>query len=84
MADLIAGTGRPHVIPTSSFLMPIEAGKVKAYAVTTNPVSGPLASCPLDEAGLKGFNITIWNGALVPQGARPSRAAGPSCMARST
>lgn len=70
MADLIAGKVDLMCDQTSNTLSPIEAGKVKAYAVTTSRrLSGPLAKLPtLDEAGLKGFNITIWNGVYAPKG----------------
>ncbi|MDO9075343.1 MAG: tripartite tricarboxylate transporter substrate-binding protein [Rubrivivax sp.] len=49
----------------------IEAGKVKAYAVTTlQPLSTPaLSRLPtLDSQGLKGFNVSIWHGLYAPKG----------------
>jgi tripartite-type tricarboxylate transporter receptor subunit TctC len=49
----------------------IEAGKVKAYAVTTmKPLSTPaLSKLPtLDSQGLKGFNVSIWHGLYAPKG----------------
>lgn len=49
----------------------IEAGKVKAYAVTTPKrlTSPALAKLPtLDESGMKGFNVTIWHGLYAPKG----------------
>ena len=50
----------------------IEAGRVKAYAVTTaNRLSNHkvLKDYPsLQEAGLKGFNLTIWQGLYAPKG----------------
>ena len=50
----------------------IEAGRVKAFAVTTskaltgNKVLKDLPS--LQEMGLKGFNLTIWHGLYAPKG----------------
>ncbi len=49
----------------------IEAGKVKAYAVTTmKPLTTPaLSKLPtLDSQGLKGFNVSIWHGLYAPKG----------------
>ena len=46
-------------------------GKVKAYAVTsTKRLTTPaLKDLPtLDEAGLKGFNVTIWHALYAPKG----------------
>jgi tripartite-type tricarboxylate transporter receptor subunit TctC len=54
----------------------IEAGRVKAYAVTT---SKPLKSNKLlkdlptlQEMGLKGFDLTIWHGLYAPKGTPPA------------
>jgi tripartite-type tricarboxylate transporter receptor subunit TctC len=53
----------------------IEAGKVKAFAVTTaKPLSGHkvLKDYPtLQEMGLKGFNLTVWHGLYAPKGTSP-------------
>lgn len=50
----------------------IEAGRVKAYAVTTTkPLSSNklLKDYPtLQEMGLKGFDLTIWHGLYAPKG----------------
>ncbi len=50
----------------------IEAGRVKAFAVTT---AKPLSDHPtlkhypsLQEMGLKGFDLTIWHGMYAPKG----------------
>lgn len=54
----------------------IEAGRVKAYAVTTaKPLTGNklLKDYPtLQEMGLKGFNLTIWHGLYAPKGTPPA------------
>ncbi len=49
----------------------IEAGRVKAFGVTTaTRLKTPaLSALPtLDEAGLKGFNVSIWHGLYAPKG----------------
>jgi len=50
----------------------IEAGRVKAYAVTTaKPLTGNklLKDLPtLQQVGLKGFDLTIWHGLYAPKG----------------
>ncbi|MEO7401588.1 MAG: tripartite tricarboxylate transporter substrate-binding protein [Polaromonas sp.] len=54
----------------------IEAGRVKAFAVTTaKPLTGNkvLKDLPsLQEMGLKGFNLTIWHGLYAPKGTPPA------------
>ena len=54
----------------------IEAGRVKAYAVTTaKPMSTNklLKDYPtLQEMGLKGFELTIWHGLYAPKGTPPA------------
>ena len=54
----------------------IEAGRVKAFAVTTNKrLTGIklLKDYPtLQELGLKGFNLTIWHGLYAPKGTPPA------------
>jgi tripartite-type tricarboxylate transporter receptor subunit TctC len=56
---------------TTNTTQQIAGGKVKAFAVTTSRrLSTPaLASLPtLDEAGLKGFNVSVWHGLYAPKG----------------
>ena len=54
----------------------IEAGRVKAFAVTTaKPLSGNklLKDYPtLQEMGLKGFDLSIWHGLYAPKGTPPA------------
>ena len=54
----------------------IEAGRVKAYAVTTSkPLKNNkvLKDLPtLQEMGLKGFDLTIWHGLYAPKGTPPA------------
>jgi tripartite-type tricarboxylate transporter receptor subunit TctC len=54
---------------TTNTTGPISASKVKAYAVTTRDRLKTLPNLPtLDEAGLKGFEITAWHGLYAPKG----------------
>jgi tripartite-type tricarboxylate transporter receptor subunit TctC len=54
----------------------IEAGRVKAFAVTTaKPLSSHklLKDYPtLNEMGMKGFDLTIWHGLYAPKGTPPA------------
>jgi tripartite-type tricarboxylate transporter receptor subunit TctC len=71
MTDLLGGQVDIMCDQTTNTTGQIEAGKVKAFAVTSSKrLSTPaLAKLPtLDEAGLKGFNVTIWHGLYAPKG----------------
>jgi tripartite-type tricarboxylate transporter receptor subunit TctC len=47
----------------------IKSGAIKAYAVTTKARVASLPDLPtLDEAGLKGFEVTAWHGLWAPKG----------------
>jgi tripartite-type tricarboxylate transporter receptor subunit TctC len=71
MTDLLGGQVDIMCDQTTNTSSQIEAGKVKAYAVsTTQRLTTPaLAKLPtLDEAGLKGFYVSIWHGLYAPKG----------------
>ena len=61
---------------TTNTTSQIEAGRVKAFAVTTaKPLSSNklLKDYPtLQEMGLKGFDLTIWHGLYAPKGTPPA------------
>src|SRR6478752_6101846 len=67
--DLIAGQIDVIVDQTSNSINQVRAGTIRAYAITDDK---RLASAPdiptADEAGLKGFNMTLWSGMWVPKG----------------
>lgn len=49
----------------------IEAGKVRGLAVSTPRRAAALPNLPtVDEAGLKGYDVTVWNGLFAPSGTR--------------
>jgi tripartite-type tricarboxylate transporter receptor subunit TctC len=71
MTDLLGGQVDLMCDQTTNTTSQIEAGKVKAFAVTTTkrlgtPALGKLPT--LDEAGLKGFNVSVWHGLYAPKG----------------
>jgi tripartite-type tricarboxylate transporter receptor subunit TctC len=71
MTDLLGGQVDIMCDQTTNTTSQIEAGKVKAYAVTSPKrlTTPALAKLPtLDESGLKGFNVTIWHGLYAPKG----------------
>jgi len=71
MTDLLGGQVDLMCDQTTNTTSQIEGGKVKAFAVTsTKRLTTPaLKNLPtLDEAGLKGFNVSIWHGMYAPKG----------------
>ena len=71
MTDLIGGTVDLMCDQTTNTATQIEAGKVKAYAVTTpQRLTIPaLVKLPtLQESGMKDFNVSIWHGMYAPKG----------------
>jgi tripartite-type tricarboxylate transporter receptor subunit TctC len=72
MNDLIGGQVDVMCDQTTNTTSQIEAGRVKAFAVTTaKPMSNHklLKDYPsLQEMGLKNFNLTIWHGMYAPKG----------------
>lgn len=71
MTDLLGGQVDLMCDQTTNTSGQIEAGKVRAYAVTTlKPLTTPaLRNLPtLDALGLKGFNVVVWQGLYAPKG----------------
>jgi len=71
MNDLLGGQVDLMCDQTTNTSGQIEAGKVKAFAVTTTKrlTTPALKHLPtLDESGLKGFNVSIWHGVYAPKG----------------
>ena len=72
MTALMGGQVDVMCDQTTNTTSQIEAGRIKAFAVTT---AKPLSNHPvlkhypsLQEMGLKGFNLTIWHGLYAPKG----------------
>jgi tripartite-type tricarboxylate transporter receptor subunit TctC len=71
MTDLLGGQVDLMCDQTTNTTSQIESGKIRAYAVTTTKrlTTPALKNLPtLDEAGLKGFSVTIWHGMYAPKG----------------
>lgn len=71
ITDLIGGQIDLLCDQTTNTTSQIEGKKVKAYAVTTTKrlTTPALKDLPtLNEAGLKGFEVTIWHGLYAPKG----------------
>ena len=70
MTDLLGGQVDMTCDQTTNTMGHIRSGKIKAYAVTTKANGLPsLPDLPtLDEAGLKGFEVTAWHGLYAPKG----------------
>ena len=71
MTDILGGQIDLMCDQTTNTSGQIEAGKVRAYAVTTlKPLTTPaLRNLPtLDALGLKGFNVVVWQGLYAPKG----------------
>ncbi len=67
--DLIAGQIDLMIDQTSNSINQVRANTIRAYAISDDK---RLASAPeiqtADEAGLKGFHMTLWSGLWVPKG----------------
>ena len=76
MNALVGGQVDMMCDQTTNTTSQIEAGRVKAYAVTTaKPLAGNklLKDLPtLRQVGLKNFDLTIWHGLYAPKGTPPA------------
>ena len=71
MNDLLGGQIDLMCDQTTNTSAQIEAGKVKAFGVTTSKrlTTPALKNLPtLQEDGLKGFEVNIWHGLYAPKG----------------
>lgn len=69
MTDLLGGQVDLMCDQTTNTVSQIKSGKIKGYAVTTLERLPVLPDLPtLDEAGLKGFEMTVWHGLYAPAG----------------
>lgn len=69
MQDLVAGQIDFQIEPSSNFIAQVNGGNLKAYATTgpVRPTSYPNVPTA-EEAGLKGFQATLWYGLWAPKG----------------
>jgi len=69
MNDLLGGQVDIMCDQTTNTTSQIKAGKIKVYAVTTRKRVPSLPNVPtMDEAGLKGFEVSIWHALYAPKG----------------
>jgi tripartite-type tricarboxylate transporter receptor subunit TctC len=69
MADLMGGQIQMAIETSPSAAPQVRAGKVRALAVTTTTRSSAYPGVPtLEEAGIKGYDVTTWYAIMVPHG----------------
>jgi tripartite-type tricarboxylate transporter receptor subunit TctC len=69
MKDLLGGQVDFSCDQTTNTTSQIKAGKIKVYGVTTKKRVASLPNIPtMDEAGLPGFEVSIWHGLYAPKG----------------
>ena len=69
MNDLVGGQTDFMCDQTTNTVPQIKSGNVKVYGVTTAVRLPSLPDVPtLDEQGLKGFDLVVWNGLYAPRG----------------
>ncbi|HZZ92323.1 MAG TPA: tripartite tricarboxylate transporter substrate binding protein [Usitatibacter sp.] len=67
MNDVLGGQVPVSFVGVPNALSNVKAGRLKALAVSTSRRYGEMPDVPtLDEAGVKGYNATIWLGLLAP------------------
>lgn len=76
LTDLVGGQVQVMFVDTSSALSLVKSGKLRGLAVTSNKRLDILPDLPtLDEAGLKGYEMSYWTAAYLPRNTRPEIAA---------
>jgi tripartite-type tricarboxylate transporter receptor subunit TctC len=69
MIDLVAGQIDIMIDQTSNSIAQVHAGTIRPYAITDDKRVESLPDVPtVDEAGLKGFHMTLWSGLWLPKG----------------
>lgn len=69
LTDLLAGVVKIAFETTPAVLPRVKAGKLRALAVNSAKRTPLLPDVPtMSESGLPGFEVTSWNGVLVPAG----------------
>jgi tripartite-type tricarboxylate transporter receptor subunit TctC len=69
MIDLVAGQIDIMIDQTSNSIAQVHAGTIRPYAITDEKRVESLPDVPtVDEAGLKGFHMTLWSGLWLPKG----------------
>ncbi len=68
MQDMLAGQIDIMCTATGSFLPLVRSGQVRAYAITADKRAASAPDIPtVDEAGLPGLHVSVWNGIWAPK-----------------
>src|SRR4051812_13807731 len=74
--ELIAGQVQLIFDNLTSITSLVKAGRLRGLAVTGTTRAGPFPELPtISEAGLPGYNVTVWTGVIVPMGVPPAIVA---------
>ena len=69
MQDVLAGVVKVSFVGVPNAIANLRSGKLRALAVTSRKRYAELPDVPtLDEAGVKGYDATVWLGLLAPPG----------------
>ena len=72
IADVMGGRTHAMFAPASTAMPQIQAGKLKGIAVTSGNRTALAPDLPtMVEAGLPGYEVTMWNGLSAPAGTPP-------------
>ncbi len=73
VADVLAGRTHAMFAPAFTAMPQIQAGKLKAIAVTSKARTALAPDVPtMGEAGLPGYQVAMWNGLFAPAGTPPA------------
>ena len=76
LTDLIAGRTDAMFAPAATAMPHVEAGKLRALAVTGSRRTAAVPTLPtMAEAGLPGYEVAMWNGLFAPAGTPPDVVA---------
>jgi tripartite-type tricarboxylate transporter receptor subunit TctC len=69
LQDLVAGNIDMQIEPSSNFFEQVRAGNIRAFAMTSKARTGAAPDIPtIAEAGLPGFQASLWYGLWAPKG----------------
>ncbi len=69
MQDLLSGQFNLMCTASGSFLPLVRSGQIRAYAITTATRAASAPEIPtVDEAGLPGLHLAVWNALWAPKG----------------
>ena len=72
ITDVIGGRTHGMFAPASTVMPHVQAGKLRALAVTSKARTSLAPDVPtMSEAGLAGYEVSMWNGLFAPAGTPP-------------